>query len=136
MLAPCDLLGEACTAKPRPDHCLAGRGVDEGRTAGSLAPVGAGPSATGYSLRCYQILTTPLPCQFSEQIEGMSPRAFVSVTTIQAKRKSALDDLVKRMCDTGTLNRVWMSDITNLLTGEGCSYLCVVRDGHSRRVLG
>ncbi|WP_349859314.1 IS3 family transposase [Corynebacterium sp. KPL2838] len=45
-------------------------------------------------------------------IEGMSPRAFVPVTTIQAKRKSAFDDLVKRMCDTGELNRVWMSDLT------------------------
>ncbi|MBK4152476.1 hypothetical protein GWO62_04690 [Corynebacterium macginleyi] len=44
-------------------------------------------------------------------IEGMSPRAFVPVTTIQAKRKSTLPDLVKRMCDTGELNRVWMSDI-------------------------
>ena len=44
-------------------------------------------------------------------IEGISPRAFVPVTTIQAKRKSTLPDLVKRMCDTGELNRVWMSDI-------------------------
>ena len=69
-------------------------------------------------------------------IEGMSPRAFVPATTIQAKRKSALSDLVKRMFDTGELNRVWMSDITYLRTGEGWLYLCVVRDGHSRRVLG
>ena len=44
----------------------------------------------------------------------MSPRAFVPVTTIQAKRKSTFDDLVKRMCDTGELNRVWMSDIMDL----------------------
>ncbi|WP_371326319.1 transposase, partial [Corynebacterium sp. HMSC035E02] len=32
-------------------------------------------------------------------IEGISPRAFVPVTTIQAKRKSTLPDLVKRMFD-------------------------------------
>lgn len=69
-------------------------------------------------------------------IEGMSPRAFVPVTTIHAKRKSTLPDLVKRTFDTGELNRVWMSDITYLRTAEGWLYLCAVREGHSRRVLG
>ena len=69
-------------------------------------------------------------------IEGISLRAFVPVTMIQSKRKPSLPDLVKRMFDTGELNRVWMSDIIYLRTDEGWLYLCAVRDGHSRRVLG
>ena len=55
-------------------------------------------------------------------IEGISPRAFVPVTTIQSKRKSTLPCLVKRLFDQGQLNRVWMSDITYLRTGKaGCT---------------
>ncbi len=42
---------------------------------------------------------------------------------------------MNRGWDTGELNRVWISDITYLRTGEGWLYLCVVRDGCSRRVL-
>lgn len=69
-------------------------------------------------------------------IEGVSPRDFVPVTTIHAKRKSSFPDLVKRMFDIGELNRVWMSGISYLRTGEGWLYLCAVCDGHFRRVLG
>lgn len=68
-------------------------------------------------------------------IEGMSPRAFAPVTTIQSTQKSTLVDLVKRLFDQGQLNRVWMTDMTYLRTGEGWLSLCVIRDGHSRRVL-
>ncbi|ENO17312.1 IS3 family transposon protein [Schaalia cardiffensis F0333] len=68
-------------------------------------------------------------------IEGISPHAFVPVTTIASKKKSTLPDLVKRLFDVGELNRVWLSDITYLRTGEGSLHLCVVRDGHSRRVI-
>src|SRR5699024_11266220 len=69
-------------------------------------------------------------------IEGISARAFAPVPTIQSKQKSTLPDLVKRLFDQGQLNRVWMSDITYLRTSEGWLYLCAIRDGHSRRVLG
>lgn len=69
-------------------------------------------------------------------IEGISPRSWVPVTTIPGKPTHAIPDRVKRVYDTGELNRVWISDITYLRTGEGWLYLCAVRDGCSRRVLG
>jgi len=68
--------------------------------------------------------------------KGLSPRALVPVTTIQSKQKSSLPDLAKRLFDQGQLNRAWVSDIIYLRTGEGWLYLCAIRDGHSRRVLG
>jgi transposase InsO family protein len=69
-------------------------------------------------------------------IEGISPRSWVPVTTLPGKPTHSIPDRVKRLFDTGELNRVWLSDITYLRTGEGWLYLCVVRDGCSRRVLG
>ncbi|AGF73047.1 hypothetical protein A605_10235 [Corynebacterium halotolerans YIM 70093 = DSM 44683] len=69
-------------------------------------------------------------------IEGISPRSWVPVTTIPGRPTHSIPDRVKRLFDTGELNRVWMSDITYLRTGEGWLYLCAVCDGCSRRVLG
>jgi transposase InsO family protein len=69
-------------------------------------------------------------------IRGISPRLWRPVTTITAARPHTIPDLVERRFDRGTLNVVWTSDITYLATGEGWLYLCAVRDGCSRRVLG
>lgn len=69
-------------------------------------------------------------------LAGISPRRFTPATTVVDLDAAVPKDLVGRRFDTGVLNRVWTSDITYLRTGEGWLYLCAVRDGSSRRVIG
>jgi putative transposase len=69
-------------------------------------------------------------------LAGISPRRFAPATTVVDLDAAVPDDLVARCFDTGAINRVWTSDITYLGTGEGWLYLCAVRDGCSRRVIG
>jgi transposase InsO family protein len=69
-------------------------------------------------------------------IVGISPRKFTPPTTMPGPDPHHLPDLVERRFDRGRLNAVWTSDITYLGTDEGWLYLCTVRDGCSRRVLG
>lgn len=69
-------------------------------------------------------------------LEGISPAMFTPVATIQDPAARGFADHAQRRWDQGRLDAVWTSDITYLSTGEGWLYLAVVRDGHSRRVLG
>jgi putative transposase len=69
-------------------------------------------------------------------LAGICPRRFAPATTVVDLDAPVPNDLVGRRFDTGELNRVWTSDITYLRTGEGWLYLCAVRDGCSRRVIG
>jgi hypothetical protein len=69
-------------------------------------------------------------------LAGISPRRFAPATTVVDLDAAVPKDLVGRRFDRGRLDRVWTSDITYLRTGQGWLYLCVVRDGCSRRVIG
>lgn len=69
-------------------------------------------------------------------LEGISPRRFTPVTTLSGVETYHIPDRGQRRWDTGQLNAVWITDITYLPTWEGFLYLCAIRDGCLRRVLG
>ncbi len=79
---------------------------------------------------------TVAKCMRLAKIVGISPRTWHPPTTTAGPNPDPAPDLVKREFDKGKPNLVWFSDITYLDTGEGWAYLCAVRDGHTRRVLG
>jgi putative transposase len=70
-----------------------------------------------------------------EEIEGIVPRRFVTTTNSDHDHPIAPNRL-DRCFQVSERNRVWVTDITYIPTGEGWLYLSVVMDLHSRRIVG
>jgi len=68
-------------------------------------------------------------------LRGICPKKW-RTTTIVDHADAYPADAAKRLWDTGTLNAVWVGDVTYLRTWEGWLYLATVIDAHSRRVIG
>ncbi len=68
-------------------------------------------------------------------LRGICPKKW-RTTTLTDATDTYPDDVVNRTWDTGTLNVVWVGDITYLRTWQGWLHLATVIDAHSRRVIG
>ena len=68
-------------------------------------------------------------------LQGVFPKRF-KTTTLRSNADTYPEDLAQRAWDKGSVNQVWIGDITYLRTWEGWLYLATVIDAHSRRVVG
>lgn len=123
--------GRRATARAQLDMLVRQNHVASNRVYGAPR-ITADLHAAGYAVN----VKTVAASLRRQGLEGISPRKFRPATAIAGVATHNIADLVNRRWDTGELNRVWVSDITYLRTGQGALYLCVVRDGCSRRVLG
>jgi len=57
-------------------------------------------------------------------------------TTVSDPRATPAPNLVQRQFSVGALNRLWVTDLTYLWTGEGWLYLATMLDAYSRRIIG
>ena len=68
-------------------------------------------------------------------IEGLR-NGHVIRTTLPGLSPVAADDLVRRNFSADRPDAIWLSDFTYIRTWEGWSYLSVVLDVHTRRIVG
>jgi putative transposase len=71
----------------------------------------------------------------AQSIEGLR-NGQVQRTTLPGLSPVAADDLVRRNFSALRPDAVWLSDFTYIRTWEGWSYLSVVLDVHTRRIVG
>lgn len=64
------------------------------------------------------------------------PKGRKSGSTRQNPRHSAAPDLVDRDFTATAPNRLWVADLTRIMTGEGVLWLASVRDAFSNKVVG
>lgn len=57
-------------------------------------------------------------------------------STTQNPRHTAAPDLVDRQFNADEPNRLWVADLTRIMTGEGVLWLASVRDAFSNKVVG
>jgi transposase InsO family protein len=67
---------------------------------------------------------------------GARPRKPYRVTTKSNHKHPVAGNVLQRQFSVPTANKVWVSDITYIATGEGWMYLCAVLDLYSRRAVG
>jgi len=63
-------------------------------------------------------------------------RGKIKKTTISGKDKINSDDLVKRVFQAGSPNKLWVADFTYVSTQQGWVYTALVTDVFARRILG
>ena len=69
-------------------------------------------------------------------LRGVSRRRGYTVTTKRDKASKAAPDLVHRQFKATQPNQLWVADMTYIPTWQGFTYLAVVTDVFSRRVVG
>ena len=63
-------------------------------------------------------------------------RAAYKVTTMRKHSDSVVENIVDQQLNPEKDNVLWAGDVTYLRTGEGWSYLAIVMDLYSRRIVG
>lgn len=63
-------------------------------------------------------------------------RGWKGGSTKQNPRHTAAPDLVNRQFDADAPNRLWVADLTRIMTGEGVLWLASMRDAFSNKVVG
>jgi putative transposase len=71
-----------------------------------------------------------------EGLRGRAAQRFRFIATRRSADLAAAPNRLQRNFHVGTINRVWLTDITQIRTREGWLFLAIVLDACSRRIVG